>query len=156
VNLCGEWRIAAGAAIASSIVGLWVLAGLAAVLYSGERWHASGWKHILGLVGIFGKADEWSFDVISVFTDKSLLFCFPQSYVLLAGLQVLTMGLIAHVRQTSAMFVHHHYGPSFIFTNVSWALAAVLALGVTLFARYGSQGYVALPEWAHTSVINRS
>jgi hypothetical protein len=35
-------------------VGLWVIAGLGTVLYTGERWHASGWKHILGLVGIFG------------------------------------------------------------------------------------------------------
>ncbi|KAG0049521.1 hypothetical protein BGZ83_005707 [Gryganskiella cystojenkinii] len=124
VNVCLEWRVAAGVAIASSIVGLWVLAGLATVLYSGERWQANGWKHILGLVGIFGRANM------------------PPLFV--AGLQVVAMGLIAHVTRTSAMFVHHHYGPSFIFTNVSWGLAAALALGITLFARYGTQGYIAL------------
>lgn len=56
MNMCTEWRIAAGAAVVASIVGLWIIAALTAVLYSGERWHASGWKHILGLVGVFGKS----------------------------------------------------------------------------------------------------
>ncbi|CAO3568930.1 unnamed protein product [Mortierella alpina] len=114
VNLCLEWRVAAGVSVAAAIVGLWVLAGLGTVLYSGERWHATGWKHILGLVGIF------------------------------AGLQIVSMGLIAHVTQTSSIFAHHHYGPSFIFSNVSWALSAALALGVVLYARYGTPGYISL------------
>ncbi|KAF9406151.1 hypothetical protein BGZ94_003226, partial [Podila epigama] len=114
VNLCLEWRVAAGVAVASAIAGLWVLAGLSTVLYTGERFHAHGWKHILGLVGIY------------------------------AGLQVVSMALIAHVTQTSAMFAHHQFGPSFIFSNVSWGLAAALALGLTLYARYGTQGYIAL------------
>lgn len=61
-----------------------------------------------------------------------------------AGLQVVCMGLIAHVTQTSAMFAHHHYGHSFIFSNVSWVLSGALALGVILYARYGAQGYIAL------------
>ena len=56
----------------------------------------------------------------------------------------MAMALIAHVTQNSAMFAYHHYGPSFIFTNVSWGLAAALAVGVTLFARYGTQGSIAL------------
>ncbi|KAG9067280.1 hypothetical protein KI688_012063 [Linnemannia hyalina] len=114
VNLCTEWRVASVFAIFSAFVGLWVIAGLSTVLYTGERWIATGWKHILGLVGIF------------------------------AGLQVVCMALIAHVTQTSAMFAHHHYGLSFIFSNVSWVLSAVLALGVTLYARYGAQGQIAL------------
>ncbi|KAF9142340.1 hypothetical protein BGX30_002855 [Mortierella sp. GBA39] len=114
VDLCTEWRVASGFAIVSAFVGLWVIAGLSTVLYTGERWIATGWKHILGLVGIF------------------------------AGLQVVCMALIAHVTQTSAMFAHHHYGVSFIFSNVSWVLSAVLALGVTLYARYGTQGQIAL------------
>ncbi|KAG0348773.1 hypothetical protein BG004_004240, partial [Podila humilis] len=37
VNLCLEWRLAAGLSVASAIVGLWVLAGLATVFYTGER-----------------------------------------------------------------------------------------------------------------------
>ncbi|KAG0336774.1 hypothetical protein BG000_006194, partial [Podila horticola] len=114
VNLCLEWRIAAGVAVASAITGLWVLAGLATVFYTGERFRAQGWKHILGLIGIF------------------------------AGLQIMSMALVAHVASTSAMFAHHHFGPSFIFSNVSWGLAAILALGVTLYARYCAQGYIAL------------
>ncbi|KAI1320117.1 hypothetical protein EDD11_002089 [Mortierella claussenii] len=114
VNLCAEWRVAAGLSVLAAIVGLWVLAGLGTVLYSGERWQASGWKHILGLIGIF------------------------------AGLQVVSMGLIAHVTQTSAMFIHHHYGLSFIFSNVSWGLSTALAIGVILFAKYGTQGYISL------------
>ncbi|KAF9027475.1 hypothetical protein CPC16_011573 [Podila verticillata] len=116
VNLCLEWRIAAGMAVASTVAGLWVLAGLATVFYTGERFRAQGWKHILGLIGIF------------------------------AGLQIVSMALVAHVAGTSAMFAHHHFGPSFIFSNVSWGLAAVLALGVILYARYGAQGYIALEE----------
>ncbi|KAG0280088.1 hypothetical protein BGZ95_011311 [Linnemannia exigua] len=111
VNLCTEWRVASAFAVLSAFVGLWVIAGLGTVLYTGERWHASGWKHILGLVGIF------------------------------AGLQVVCMALIAHVTQTSAMFAHHHYGLSFI---LSWIMSALLALGVTLYARYGAQGFIAL------------
>jgi len=55
VNLCLEWRVAAGVAVASSIVGLWVLALLGTVLYAGDRWHANGWKYVLGPVGVFGK-----------------------------------------------------------------------------------------------------
>jgi hypothetical protein len=54
------------------------------------------------------------------------------------------MGLIAHVTQTSAMFAHHHYGLSFIFSNVSWILSAALALGVALYAHYGAQNYITL------------
>ncbi|KAG0352254.1 hypothetical protein BGZ54_002878, partial [Gamsiella multidivaricata] len=53
VNLCLEWRLAAGMSVVAAIVGLWVLAGLGTVLYTGERWRAHGWKHILGLIGIF-------------------------------------------------------------------------------------------------------
>lgn len=66
--------------------------------------------------------------------------------MLIAGLQIVSMALVAHVTSTSAMFVHHHFGPSFIFSNVSWGLAAALAVGVTLYARYGAQGYIALEE----------
>ncbi|KAI7831684.1 hypothetical protein BC939DRAFT_435999 [Gamsiella multidivaricata] len=114
VNLCLEWRLAAGMSVVAAIVGLWVLAGLGTVLYTGERWRAHGWKHILGLIGIF------------------------------AALQVVSMAMVAHVMQTSAMFIHHRYGLSFIFSNVSWGLAAALAIGVILFARYGTRGYIAL------------
>ncbi|KAI8350011.1 hypothetical protein B0O80DRAFT_458864 [Mortierella sp. GBAus27b] len=115
VNLCTEWRIAAGVEIAAAIVGLWILAALGMVLYTGQRWHAQGWKHVLGLVGIF------------------------------AGLQVVSMGLIAHVVKTSAMFYHHQYGPSFIFSNVSWTVAALTAFGVMGYAKYGNQGRIELP-----------
>ncbi|KAF9110859.1 hypothetical protein BGX27_005776 [Mortierella sp. AM989] len=114
MNMCTEWRIAAGAAVVASIVGLWIIAALTAVLYSGERWHASGWKHILGLVGVFG------------------------------GLQVVSMGLIAHVAKTSPIFNYNHFGESFILTNISWILATALAVGVLLFARYNTRGYIAL------------
>ncbi|KAF9193045.1 hypothetical protein BGZ51_004278 [Haplosporangium sp. Z 767] len=114
VNLCAEWRVAGGLSIAAAIIGLWVLAGLGTVLYSGERWQARGWKHILGLIGIF------------------------------IGLEITSMALVAHVTQTSAMFAHHHYGPSFVYSNVSWALAAALSIGVVAYARYSGQGYIAL------------
>ncbi|KAF8952051.1 hypothetical protein BGZ46_003690, partial [Entomortierella lignicola] len=114
VSLCPEWRAAAGISVLASIVGLWIVAAIATVLYSGERWHANGWKHILGLVGIFG------------------------------GLQVISMGLIAHVTQTSSMFKYNFYGESFIITNVSWVLATALAIGVVIFARYNARGYIAL------------
>ncbi|KAF9170481.1 hypothetical protein BGX21_004765 [Mortierella sp. AD011] len=114
VNLCAEWRFAAGAAVVASVVGLWIIAALGTVLYSGERWHASGWKHILGLVGVF------------------------------AGLQVVSMGLIAHVAQNSSMFNYNHYGVSFFLTNISWVIAALLAVGVTAYARYSARGYIAL------------
>ncbi|KAG0298783.1 hypothetical protein BGZ98_000074 [Dissophora globulifera] len=114
VDLCVEWRVAAGTAVAATIVGLWVLAGLGTVLYSGERWRANGWKHILGLIGIF------------------------------AGLQIVSMGLVAHVKQASSFFMHHQYGVSFILSNVSWGVATALSLGVALYARYGARGYIAL------------
>ncbi|KAF9431737.1 hypothetical protein BGZ76_011752 [Entomortierella beljakovae] len=114
VNLCAEWRVAAGAQVVASIIGLWIVAALGAVLYSGERWHASGWKHILGLIGVFG------------------------------GLQVIGIGLVAHVAQTSALFTYNRYGESFILSNVSWVLATAQAVGVIIFARYNSRGYIAL------------
>jgi len=62
----------------------------------------------------------------------------------IAGLQVVSMGLIAHVAKTSSMFAHHQYGASFIFSNVSWGVAAILSIGVLLYAKYGAQGYIAL------------
>ncbi|KAF9913855.1 hypothetical protein BX616_009447 [Lobosporangium transversale] len=114
VKLCGEWRVAAGLNVAAAIFGLVILFALGTVLYSGERWHANGWKHVLGLMGIF------------------------------AGLQVMSMGLIAHVAQTSSMFVHHHYGLSFVLSNVSWVFATALAIGVMLYAKYAAQGRIAL------------
>ncbi|KAF9362721.1 hypothetical protein BGX34_005610 [Mortierella sp. NVP85] len=114
VNLCAEWGVAAVLQIVAGVVGLWVLAALGAVLFTGQRWHAHGWKHVLGLIGVF------------------------------AGLQVVSMGLIAHVAKTSSMFAHHQYGASFIFSNVSWGVAAILSIGVLLYAKYGAQGYIAL------------
>ncbi|KAF9940541.1 hypothetical protein BGZ65_006681 [Modicella reniformis] len=110
VKLCLEWRVAAGTAVASSIVGLWILAGLGTVLYTGQRFHAQGWKHILGLIGVF------------------------------AGLQIVSMALVAHVTHTSSMFVYNKLGLSFFLNIGSWALGAVLALGVILYAKYGRQG----------------
>ncbi|KAF8941056.1 hypothetical protein BGZ58_002870 [Dissophora ornata] len=114
VNLCAEWRVAGGFAIAAAVVGLWVLAALGTVLYTGQRWQANGWKHIVALIGVF------------------------------AAQQIVSIGLIAHVTQTSAMFVHHHHGLSFILSDVSWGVATALAIGVLLYARYGAQGYIAL------------
>ncbi|KAF9580535.1 hypothetical protein BGW38_002793 [Lunasporangiospora selenospora] len=116
VNLCVEWRAAAGISIASTIVGVVIVAGLSMVLYAGETWHARGWKHLVGLISLF------------------------------AGWQALSMGLIVHASSASSMFAHHRYGASFILSGVSWGLTAVMALGVLFYAKYMAQGYIALQE----------
>ncbi|KAF9161785.1 hypothetical protein DFQ27_004406 [Actinomortierella ambigua] len=116
VNLCLEWRIADVTAVLSALVGLWVLAGLSTVFYTGERFRQQGWKHILGLIGLY------------------------------AALQVATMGLIAHVKHESSMFAYGTgYGVAFILSNVSWTFGALLAASVMGYARYAG-GYIALQD----------
>lgn len=76
VKLCTEWRVAGGLEIAAAVVGLWILAGLTMVLYTGQRWHAHGWKHILGLIGIYGKGRLGPMSPRIALTSALYSFCF--------------------------------------------------------------------------------
>ncbi|KAI8343054.1 hypothetical protein BC941DRAFT_465223 [Chlamydoabsidia padenii] len=116
-GFCELWRGAAAGMVLSVILGAIVILALIGTMCSGRRKRAKAWATLSGL------------------------------FVLYAIPQVMSMGIIAYLYNSSATFyIGTRYDVSFILCIISWCLSVVLAVALSLVALVGP------PEYAYNSI----